>query len=191
MRAEAGDFVVRTGRLIALATRLPQLGADDRFAAVDSLSEEDRVAWEIMHRRPGRRLSVRFGHETLSTQLPVLNLYTAEPVVRSISARVSAIAAKSYQLISIRDIASNCDCVDLPSSMRMDRPRQVADSVRRSRFLLHVAEEVGVRANLQVRVILWQSDLSPAYLEFRGIEDGATLLRALSLLYPDSTSRNE
>ena len=85
MRAEAGDFVVRTGRLIALATRLPQLGADDRFAAVDSLSEEDRVAWEIMHRRPGRRLSVRFGHETLSTQLPVLNLYTAEPVVRSIS----------------------------------------------------------------------------------------------------------
>ena len=191
LRAEAGEFVVRTGRLTALASRLPQLDADERFVAVDSLSDEDRTTWEIMHRRPGRRLSVRFGHETLSTQLPMLNLYTAEPETRAISARVSVISAKSYQLNSIRDIASNCDRVGLPPSMKMDRPRQVVDSVRRNRFLLHVAEEVGIRVTLQVRVLLWQSDLSPAYLEFRCIDVSASLRRALCLLHPDSAFRNE
>ena len=181
-----GTWLLSMGRLTALATRLPHIDADQRLAAINSLSEEDRTTWEIMHHRSGHRLSVRFGHETLSIPLPTLNRYTIEPYIRSISARVSAIDAKSYQLISIRDIKRSCDCVDLPTSMKMDRPRNVDNSVRRSRFLLHVAEEANVRVTLLVRVVLWQSNLSPAYLEFRGIEEDAVLLRAQSLLHLDN-----
>lgn len=185
LREEAGEFVIRTGRLTAFASKLPQLDSEDRLMAIESLPEEDRTTWEIMHRRAGRRLSVRFGNETLSAQLPLLNLYATEPGIRSISARVSAIGAKSYQLISIRNAATEDTYVALPSSMKMDRPRQVDQSVRRSRFLLHVAEEAGIRVALQIRVILWQSDLSPAYLEFRSIDESLSLRQALRLCAPN------
>lgn len=188
LREEAGEFVIRTGRLTAFASKLPQLASEERLMAIESMPEEDRTTWEIMHRRAGRRLSVRFGNETLSAQLPLLNLYATEPGIRSISARVSAISAKSYQLISIRNAATEDTYVALPSPMKMDRPRQVDQSIRRSRFLLHVAEEAGIRVGLQVRVILWQSDLSPAYLEFRGIDESPSLRQALRLLCAEPTS---
>lgn len=190
LRDEAGEFIIRTGRLTTLANRLPQLDAAERLVAIESMPEEDRTTWEIMHRRAGRRLSLRFGSETLSAQLPLLNLYATEPAIQSISARVSTICAKSYQLISIRNAATDGAHVALPSSMKMDRPRQVDQSVRRSRFLLHVAEEAGIRVNLQVRVILWQSDLTPAYLEFRGVDESSSLRQALGLLCTESSPVN-
>lgn len=187
LREEAGEFVVRTGRLTAFASRLQQLDADERAVAIESMPEEDRLTWDIMHHRAGRRLSVRFGDETLSAQLPLLNLFVPESTVRSISAKVSAICPKSFQLTSILDSTAGVSCVALPSMMKMDRPRQVVEPVRRSRFLLHVAEEAGVRVSIRVRAVLYQSDLSPAYLEFHGIDDPAPLLKALRLLGADSS----
>lgn len=191
LRQEAGEFVIRTGRLTTLANRLPQLDPDERLQAIESMPEEDRTTWEIMHRRANRHLSVRFGNEMLSAQLPLLSLCTTEPTIRSISAKVSAICSKSYQLISIRDTTSVSSRVALPTSMKMDRPRRVDQSVRRSRFLLHVAEEAGIPVNLHVRVALWQSDLSPAYLEFRGIDESAPLRGALRLLGAEPVFVNE
>ena len=182
LREEAGEFVVRTGRLTAFANVLPQLDVEERSAAIEAMPEEDRTTWDIMHRRAGRRLSIHFGEEALATQLPLLNLYITEPTTRSISAKVSTICAKSYQLMSIRDIATDINHVALPSSMKMDRPRQVVESVRRTRFLLHVAEEAGIRVTLQVRAVLWQSDLSPAYLEFRGMDGNESLRQASDFL---------
>jgi len=144
-----------------------------------------------MHSRAGRRLSVSFGSETLSAQLPLLNLYAAAPAIQSISAKVSSICSKNYQLTSIRNTATDGNYVTLPSSMKMDRPRQVDQSVRRSRFLLHVAEEAGIRVSLKVRVILWQSDLTPAYLEFRGVDESPSLRRAMDLLCTEPAPLNE
>jgi hypothetical protein len=49
-------------------------------------------------------------------------------------------------------------------------------------MLLKTAEEAGVRVNLLVRLILWQSDFTPAYLEFRSLEKSVSLRHALRLL---------
>ncbi|WP_341744118.1 hypothetical protein [Azonexus hydrophilus] len=178
LRGEAGELAVRTGRLNILANRLPQIEAEERTTVIESLSDEERTVWEIMHRRGGRKLSVRFGNETLSAQLPLINRYLPDPTIRMISAKVSAICSTSYQLTSIREDVPNANLVALPACMKLERPRLVSDGIRRSRFLLQVAEEAGIRISLQVRAVLWQSDLSPAYLEFRGIDDSASLRNA-------------
>ena len=129
---------------------------------IESLADEDRITWESIHRLSGSELSIKLGDETLSAHLPQLNLYQAEPTNRIIVAQVSEIRAKSYKLTSIRDISTDVNQVELPASMSMDRPRRLSQPMRQTRFLLHVAEEFGVPLDLEVRVILNQSDLTPA-----------------------------
>lgn len=184
LREEAGEFVVRVGRLTALANSLPQLDSEHRRAALETLSDDDRATWELMHRRPGRLVSIPFTNDTLSSQLPLFNRYVPESGTRSISAKISAIHANGYELNAVREIAAGAEGsrAMLPASITMDRPRQVDESVRQARFLLHVAEEAGIRVSLRTRVILQQFDLAPAYLEFRGIEANTQLEKALALL---------
>ncbi len=183
---EASDFVIRAGRLISFASALAQMDAADRSTAIESLPEDDRLAWEIMHRQPGRQISINLGGETLSAQLPLLALYVPEATTRKISARVSEIRNHQYKLTGIRDNSASVSDSTLPSTMSMDRPRRLLDSLRRERFLLQVAEEFGIRIHLEVRVILFESDLSPAYLEFRGLEDKEVLQKRLQFLNQES-----
>lgn len=179
---EASDFVIRAGRLISFASALAQMDAADRSTAIESLPHEDRLAWEIMHHQPGRRISIDLGGKTLSAQLPLLALYVPEAKIRKISARVSEIRTHQYKLTAINNRSPSLSDSTLPSSMAMDRPRRLPESLRRERFLLQVAEEFGIHIQLEVRVILYQSDLSPAYLEFRGIDDKEVLQKRLQFL---------
>lgn len=182
LQDEASDFVIRAGRLISFASALAQMDAADRSTAIESLPHEDRLAWEIMHHQPGRQISIHLGGKTLSAQLPLLALYVPEAKTRKISARVSEIRNHQYKLTGIRDNSASVSDSTLPSSMAMDRPRRLPESLRRERFLLQVAEEFGIRIHLEVRVILFESDLSPAYLEFRGIDDKEVLQKRLQFL---------
>lgn len=188
---EASEFVVRSGRLITLASALPQLDAASRIEAIESLAHEDSITWESIHRLSGRELSIKFGDEMLSAHLPQLNPYLTEPANRIIVTKVSKIREKSYKLTSIRDISTDVNQVKLPASMSMERPRRLPQPMRQTRFLLHVAEEFGVRLALEVRVILNQSDLTPAYLEFRGVNDRTSLQKHLQYLLDERSSPGE
>lgn len=192
---EAGEFVVRAGQLINLASALPQLDAAGRCELIESLADEDRITWESIHRLSGSELSIKFGDETLSAQLPTLNLFLPEPTNRIISAKVSGIRTgnqgKYYELTSILAISTGVNQVELPASMSMDRPRRLSQPMRQTRFLLHVAEEFGVPLDLEVRVILNQSDLTPAYLEFRGVNDRTSLQKYLQYLLAERSSPGE
>jgi len=55
LRNEAGEFVVRSGRLITHASALPQLDAAGRCELIESLADEDRITWESIHRLSGRK----------------------------------------------------------------------------------------------------------------------------------------
>jgi hypothetical protein len=195
LRNEAGEFVVRCGRLLTLASVLPHLDAAGRCEAMESLSHEDRTTWESIHRLSGCELSIKFGDETLSAQLPTLNLFLPEPTNRIISAKVSGIRTgkqgKYYELTSIRDISTDVNQVVLPASMSMDRPRRLPQPMRQTRFLLHVAEEFGIRLELEVRVNLYQSNLTPALLEFRGVNDRTSLQKHLQYLLDERSSPGE
>ncbi|MBL8418413.1 MAG: hypothetical protein JNN31_09275 [Dechloromonas sp.] len=182
LQDEASDFVIRAGHLISFAGALPQMDAADRSTAIESLPEDDRLAWEVMHRQPGRRISIDLGGETLSAQLPLLALYVPEAKTRKISARVSEVSNHQYKLTGIREMSGEARTVTLPAAMALDRPRRLPEPLRRERFLLQVAEEFGIRIHLEVRVILFESDLSPAYLEFRGLENKEVLQKRLQFL---------
>jgi hypothetical protein len=186
LRYEAGEFVVRCGQLLTLASVLPHLDAAGRCEAMESLSHEDRITWESIHSLSGCELSIKFGDETLSAQLPTLNLFLPEPTNRIISAKVSGIRTgnqgKYYELTSILAISTDAGQVALPTSMKLDRPANPSKSLRQSMFLLHVAEEFGVRLELEVRVNLHQSNLTPALLEFRGVNDPKSLQKLLQYL---------
>ena len=50
-----------------------------------------------------------------------------------------------------------------------------------------MAEETRLRIVLHVRLVQWKNDLSPAYLEFRGVQNKQDLLAALKFLSPSFT----
>ena len=191
LREEASGFVVRVGRLTTLANTLPQLEEEERALTIEQLESHDLNAWELMNRCPGSRLSLHFENGDLSAQLPLFDQYLAESSIRTISARVSTINPNHYKLTAVEEIHSGTvgmtGHTPLPKSILVDRPRQISDSVRRERFLMHVAEETRLRIVLHVRLVQWKNDLSPAYLEFRGVQNKQDLLAALKFLSPSFT----
>jgi hypothetical protein len=98
---------------------------------------------------------------------------------------------KYYELTSILAISTDAGQVALPTSMKLDRPANPSKSLRQSMFLLHVAEEFGIRLELEVRVNLYQSNLTPALLEFRGVNDRTSLQKHLQYLLDERSSPGE
>ena len=87
-------------RLTALANSLSQLDSENRRAALETMSDEDRATWQMMHRRPGRLVSIPFTNDMLSSQLPLFNQYVPESGTGFINAKIAAIHASGYRVRS-------------------------------------------------------------------------------------------
>lgn len=186
LKDEAENLVIRVGELTHLSKMLSQINDKDSVDAVEGLPPHNLIAWQLMHHRAGHKVSLRVENKDISVQLPLIPEFVPESGTRLIRGRISNISKQNILISDVEDLHDpdepHRQLVTSNKDMKISRPPMPVGPERANRFLLHIAEEGRITVELQVRMIMFQQDLSPAYFEFRNIVNSNILLAHFSKL---------